>query len=159
MKTNYQIISVLSIIFVLFVITGSEDEIIWDSKNKLSWDDFNGIPPKDSLNFDALTYYGYEYSLKTINNLPISFNSDLFFRKNKSWVRIKTPLLLNHEQGHFDIAEIYYESTFDLDSIQNEYDIETDYSRNKVGQQRWNDSIAVWLDRYKEYADSVIYLK
>jgi len=169
-------------IFAFAGYNGSEDEIIWDRNNKLSWDNFNGIPPKDSLNFDALTYYGYKYSLKTINNLPISFNSYLFFRKNKSWVRIKTPLLLNHEQGHFDIAEIYlrkfrkeifynannihslkdcdeiyYRSTIELDSLQYIYDIETNYSRNSDGQQRWDDSIKVWLDRYKEYADTVLY--
>jgi hypothetical protein len=182
MKVKFKIILILSIIFVSFGNTGSEDEIIWDRNNKLSWDNFNGIPPKDSLNFDALTYYGYKYSLKTINNLLISFNSYLFFRKNKSWVRIKTPSLLNHEQGHFDIAEVYMrkfrkevytnmdkiksisdcdkifnESTFKLDSMQRIYDIQTDYSRNQGGQQKWNDSIKVWLDRYKEYADTVIY--
>jgi len=183
MKVKFKIILILSIIFVSFGNTGSEDKIIWDRNNKLSWDDFNGIPPNDSLDIGALTYYGFDYSLlTTYNRKPISFTSNLYFRKNRSWVRIKIPTGLIHEQGHFDLAaiylrkfrkevfynannihslkdcdEIYYRSTIELDSLQYIYDIETNYSRNQVGQKRWNDSIAVWLDRYKEYADSVIY--
>jgi hypothetical protein len=56
-----------------------------------------------------------------------------------------------------DCDKIFKESTFKLDSMQRIYDIQTDYSRNQGGQQKWNDSIKVWLDRYKEYADTVIY--
>jgi hypothetical protein len=182
MKVKFKIILILSIIFVSFEHNGSGDKIIWDPGNKLSWDDFNGIPPNDSLDIGALIYYGYDYSLEMNNRKPISFKSNLFFRKNRSWVRIKTPAGLIHEQGHFDIAEVYMrkfrkevytnmdkiksisdcdkifkESTFKLDSMQRIYDIQTDYSRNQGGQQKWNDSIKVWLDRYKEYADTVIY--
>ena len=173
---------VIGIVLVSFIQDNVSKELIWEIDNKLEWENFKGIPPEDSIYIGALTYYGFKYSMSFNNNIPLEFNSNLYFIENKSWVRVQTDTLLIHEQGHFDLAAVYLiklrrkiymekENIFsisdcdniyvglikELDSIQHFYDIETDFSLNLTGQERWNDSIRIWLDRYEEYSDTVIY--
>ncbi|MFT3936340.1 MAG: DUF922 domain-containing protein [Chitinophagaceae bacterium] len=95
-------------------------------------------------------------------------------------MRIKTDYILSHEQGHFDIAEIfarklnqlikaykfkssataqkevpamYQKIMNDLAAMQNLYDSETDYSRNKAQQAAWLERINKELNKLSEFAD------
>ncbi len=151
--------------------------IIWDENKKLSWEDFKA-PPQKIGEVAALTATHLGFSYNVVNG-KVTYTIDCKFEKNRSWGLIKSDWILSHEQGHFDIAEIYSRKLYkavsdyrfnktsfqsDLDSIyknivaekdqyQQLYDIETNYSRNKVQQEEWlkkikNDLIALkaWSD-------------
>lgn len=144
-----------------------EREIEWNKNRKLTWEDFKGKPITNS-NVGALTYCGFGFQ----SNRVTLFKSAKIFVKNTfncdlSWVRpdqIKRKELLEHEQGHFDLSEIYarllrtklnerkltianlntegnliftevYKSYLDK---QEQYEKETEYGLNRTEQQRWN---------------------
>ena len=101
------------------------------------------------------------------------------FDKRKSWGRIKNDYVLAHEQGHFDLAELYArklnkalreykynERTVSKDvnriydnlmqehhKIQNDYDFETDHSLKKAEQKEWFAKIAGELKSHANYAN------
>jgi predicted secreted Zn-dependent protease len=92
---------------------------------------------------------------------------------------VKNDWILKHEQGHFDIAEIFarklnkgvgeyqfnkasfqidlnaiYKSVVDAkEKFQQQYDDETDYSRNKPKQEEWFKKIESELQQNKSWAD------
>lgn len=138
-----------------------ESFINWSEDRKLKWEDFKAVPQKigDVAALTA-THLGFSYN---VVNGKITYTIECKFEKNRSWGMVKNSWILNHEQGHFDIAEIYSrklfkaisayqfnKSTFqkDLDNIyknivnekdqyQQLYDLETNYSRNKLQQEEW----------------------
>ena len=138
-----------------------EDHIKWQENRKLTWDDFKAAPLKIG-NTAAMTttHLGFSYN---VTNGKVTYKIDCRFEKNKSWGLVKNEWILKHEQGHFDIAEIFArtlnksineyqfnKSSFqkDLDAIyksvvaekekfQQQYDDETDYSRIKTKQEEW----------------------
>jgi len=92
---------------------------------------------------------------------------------------VKNDHILSHEQGHFDISEIYarklnkalkayrprensisrdvneiYKKVMDeKEEYQTKYDKETDFSRNKQQQSEWLEKIKDELDDLDEYAN------
>ena len=149
------------------------DEFIeWSPTQRLTWEDYLAKPASTS---DAAaitsTALGLEYHVR---NNALSFRITCKFSKTRSWGKYKTEYILMHEQGHFDITEIYArkldnalrEYNFnpkrfktDLDEIykdimeekeelQNQYDLETDYSRNKEKQTEWLKKIQKELAKY-----------
>ena len=89
-----------------------EKEIEWTEERKLIWEDFKGMP-KTALypNAAALTYCGFAVQTATVTmfSKPRIFTVNTF-TTNLSWVlpgqKDRTDLL-EHEQGHFDLSEIY----------------------------------------------------
>ena len=102
------------------------------------------------------------------------------FNKSLSWGRIKNDYILNHEQGHFDIAEIHarilhkalVEYSFNSKTVQNDvtkiyndvmqehtrlqqsYDQQTNHSLDTARQAVWDrriDSLLKELDKFSEY--------
>lgn len=156
--------------------TKEADELIpWAPERRLMWDDFLCAPQR---NTDAVastsTSLGLAYQVK---NYKLSYQITCNFSKTKSWGLMKTNYILAHEQGHFDITEIFArklhqsllnykvnKNTFktDIDSIyqsivkqkeafQNEYDDETDHSRKKAIQLQWLVKIKELLDDSAPY--------
>src|SRR5215212_7515699 len=85
----------------------SDDEkmIKWDSTYHLSWADYKGHPdPRSDAAASTTTYLGIEYRM---NEKGLSYSIQCRFSLSKSWGRSKTDFVLQHEQGHFDIAEIF----------------------------------------------------
>jgi Bacterial protein of unknown function (DUF922) len=154
------------------------DEFIkWSAKNKLSWADYKGTP---QINTDAVattaTFLSMEYSVK---DSKLSFVVSGAFNKNKSWVSVKNDHILSHEQGHFDIAEVFARKLYktlseykfnkrtyqkdmakiyntinkEKEAAQNKYDKETDYSRNKTAQAEWLIKIKNMLKEMEAFAD------
>src|SRR3954464_14720897 len=89
----------------VFSFLSVDDNLIeWSPARKLTWSDFKGKPDplsdnaaltNSTINFEyGITEKGFTHSIKCR------------FNKNLSWGRIKNEYILNHEQGHFDIAEI-----------------------------------------------------
>ena len=155
----------------------ADDEYIpWLNEHRLSWDDFLCEPRR---NTDAVastsTALGIAYQIK---GGQLTYQITCKFSKNKSWGLIKTGYILAHEQGHFDITEIFarklYQAlngyrlnrpTFQMDineiyetvieakeAFQAAYDGETDHSRNKRKQAEWLERIDMLLTDTEPFA-------
>ncbi len=83
-----------------------EDEIVWHSNHKLKWTDFKGRPER-SQPYEAISFCSIESKVSQLNN-EAEFEMIAKFDKTKSWTKTDTSAhILNHEQRHFDITEIY----------------------------------------------------
>lgn len=169
----------LLIIYLLPVFAFSQEEgdvIKWQDSKRLTWNDFKATPVKmGSTAAMTTTHLGFSYSMV---NGKITYNITCWFEKERSWGLIKNDWILKHEQGHFDIAEIFarklnkeisqyqfnkttfqkdldniYKSVMDgKDKFQQKYDDETDYSRNKTKQEDWLKKIETELKENKLWA-------
>src|SRR5215213_6330875 len=79
--------------------------IPWNYEQRLNWDDFQCEPRRGT---DAVastsTTLGIAYQ---ISDGQLTYDITCNFSKNKSWGLMKTDYILAHEQGHFDITEIF----------------------------------------------------
>lgn len=143
------------------------ETISWSSDRRLSWDDFRGEVPLNSraaaITASGITY---RFSTSgTKGNMQVKFKIDAFFYPTKSWYQpeVCDEVILSHEQLHFDISElyarklhmrlsnesytnndvkakvkrIYRDINKELNDFQNQYDDETNFSRNRERQQEW----------------------
>lgn len=127
-------------------------------------------------NYAAITQasIGYDYEIIEVNGSEkIVFDVQPYFFPKKSWVKYRTPELLNHEQGHYDLVKIF---AYDLRNIlenydfpeenydevireivakraeyyqllQQQYDKETQHGINQITQQEWDDWIYQEMQR------------
>ena len=153
-----------------------EELISWGEGKKLTWADYKGkAKPDTDAAASTATYLGIEYNF---NSKGFGYKITCSFSKTKSWGLHKTDYILAHEQGHFDIAEIFarklnmkmsdykfdkdnfktdlrkiYESiTAEKEEMQNEYDRETNHSIIKDKQTEWLNKIEQLLREYKIFA-------
>jgi hypothetical protein len=150
-----------------------EDEITWSDTRPLTWDDFTGTPDPDSPR-DAVTTSGVVGTFKC-DTTGFSFDVKAVFSKSQSWVEAgkQTAALLAHEQGHFDISEVFARKARKelselkdpckdngdraqaiLDRIakeenaeQDKYDKATDHGTDPKKQQQWQDKIKKDLEK------------
>jgi len=165
-------------ILPLLVISLTDDDYIkWQEDRRLTWDDFKASPQKlGSTAAMTTTHLSFAYN---VTNGKVTYKIDCRFEKNKSWGLVKNDWILKHEQGHFDIAEIFarklnkltneyqfnrasfqkdldviYKSVVDeKEKFQQQYDDETDYSRTKTKQEEWLKKIESELKLSKTWAD------
>ena len=154
-----------------------DTSIPWLASRKLTWDDFKSRPDNNSTNA-ALTSSKITFKYSYDSDKGFNYTIGCLFEKNGSWGRVKTDYILSHEQGHFDIAEIYarklnkiikaysfnpataqkevpaiYEKIMkELAAMQNQYDSETDFSRNREQQAAWSEKINRELYKLGEFA-------
>ena len=155
-----------------------EEELIdWSASQRLTWHDYKGSPnPNSDAAASTTTYLGIDYSITSTN---YSYKIQSRFSKTRSWGLHKSDYILSHEQGHFDIAEvfarklnkemskykfnkktyqkdlhkIYEDVTKEKEEVQNDYDSETRHSINRRKQAEWLKKIEEMLEEYNEYAD------
>lgn len=175
------IMKALAFLFSFTFITCSplfaQDTIHWRSDYKLKWEDFRGKPDTNSQ-YAAISSPAISFTL-TYNETSFSYKVFCYFNKSKSWSLSKNQNLLSHEQGHFDIAELFarklrkafknyklnpatIQSDFnkvynkireERDKLDNLYDKETNLSRNKVKQLYWTKKIIFELKKLEEYKE------
>ncbi len=176
--------SIITLFCFFIILTTSaqskQDTIFWNPCYKLKWDDFKGELETNS-EFDAISGIGIDYEIKNQAEGKITeVRVFCYFNKTKSLVKEKIDsLLLKHEQGHFDIAELFtrklrkeFEKRFQNDialtldetesvytileqeykAMDNLYDKETDYSRNDISQKQWTQKIAKELAELRDYS-------
>jgi len=144
----------------------AQEEQPWYANRPLSWSDFRG-PIEETSGASAITASGISYSFSTYfdsGEMKVDYQVQAFFYPTKSWYRpsLCTDIILAHEQLHFDISElfarkmsremvqtkftknvkaevksIYRKTLRDLNDFQNKYDGQTDFSRNRLEQERW----------------------
>lgn len=154
-----------------------EELITWKPDQKLTWDDYKGKPdPGSDAAASTTTYLSIEYN---IGERGFGYKIRSRFSKTRSWGLHKTMYILSHEQGHFDIAEVFarklhrlmkaytfnragyktelkkiYEGILEeKEAMQDAYDRETRHSINKEKQAEWLEKIRKLLEEYEEYKD------
>jgi predicted secreted Zn-dependent protease len=177
MVLSGKITLIVFFILPLFVVAQNEESVQWSVNKKLDWNDYLAKPSSTS---DAAaitsTSIGIEYH---VTNNTFTYTVTCLFSKTRSWGRNKTDYILQHEQGHFDITEIFarklakelsdykfnsedYERQVNViykrimdekEEYQNRYDMETDFSRNKEKQAEWLDRIRAELEKSSAFAD------
>ena len=97
---------------------GARPDIAWDANRPLTWDDFAGpvatdVHTKQVAATAASLGWAYHYRVEQSNGACVYLITDIrvsaVFDPNRSWVKPGhgTTAVLAHEQGHFDIAQIY----------------------------------------------------
>lgn len=154
----------------------ASDTLHWNNDHKLTWDDFQG-KQDDSINA-AITVAAFTANSKYLTDSTISVVVNAVFYKSESWVNKEhqTSYNLNHEQKHFDIAEVYarkanaelkkykfnrptvindIQKIFDYyskerDKMQEIYDKETTFPKvNSKKQKEWDAKVHKWLQERK----------
>jgi len=152
------------------------DGIIWDSNRKLSWSDFMASA-NQSIPYAAMTFESINYSYNWVDN-RLHFESKTAFSPCLSWTKYQeAENLLLHEQGHFNVAEIfrrllvksvleneinssgvksklstiYQDIVQQKEAFQKQYDLETDYSRDVEKQLQWSKNIEKMLRQLDQY--------
>ncbi len=154
-----------------------EEYIPWGTERRLSWEDYLCEP---KLNSDAVastsTSLGIAYQVK---DSRLSYHISCDFSKTKSWGLLKTDYILMHEQGHFDITEIFARKLYEAlqhyqynrksfkkdvneiyqsvvkekEDFQQMYDEQSDHSRKRKWQYQWLDKIQQLLQQTEPYAN------
>ena len=135
-----------------------EKEIEWTPNRKLTWEDFKGNPKTISnSNTAAQTYCGFGFQT---NHVTILTRTKIFtkntFACNLSWVRPDQKYraeLLEHEQGHFDLCEVY---TRQLRKRLEEKKL-TVFNLNTDANSIFKDVYALYLDRQELYEKQTNY--
>jgi hypothetical protein len=155
---------------------GKEELIHWAQDQRLTWKDYKGSADRNAgAAASTATYLGIDYNFSPKG---LTYKITCSFSKNKSWGLHKTEYILGHEQGHFDIAEIfarklnkkmavykfnpdtyksdlrkiYEDIIYEKEEMQNAYDAETNHSIEKQKQEEWLKKIELLLEEYKAYA-------
>jgi hypothetical protein len=165
-----------------FTFQKEDNKIYYDKNRPLVWADFKG-KPDNTTKLLALTASNMEYGFSSKDN-DATITMNRFFDKTKSWVKEtgKTDYLLKHEQGHFDMNEIYFRKfvkllkehkfyaktltddfkkmystiSSELYKQQDLYDKETNHSIIEAKQKEWNEKIARELKELEQYQDTKI---
>lgn len=169
-----------SIAFMLFLslyLPQQTEEIKWQENRKLSWEDFQQTPDKNSP-YAAMSRTGlhFKYSSTLKNNrVELDYTVTSYFDPKKSWHKpeARAKHILNHEQIHFDISELHARKlrkrmshkSFSNDikneveqiylhiegqrkAMQQKFDNETNHSLNIEKQVFWRDFITKELQKY-----------
>jgi len=100
------------LVFYLLFNTLWSQKIEWEKDKKLVWSNFKSkVNNQRGKNVVAYTHCGWVYSVVKSSDpkAPAKVDIQTVFNEDKSWKDDKriNDYVLNHEQKHFDIAEIY----------------------------------------------------
>lgn len=160
----------------------AKDTIVWRQDSGLTKESFKakrqGSYPFAAYSATALLFYTKD------KDGALKFYIEAIFLKSKSFFNKEySDYLLNHEQIHFDIVELYarkmrkrldekdftkvnnavaeikkqYEKTLaEINKEQDKYDKDTQHGINSAKQQVWNESIAQQLKELEKYSSTEI---
>ncbi|MGJ8666431.1 MAG: DUF922 domain-containing protein [Patiriisocius sp.] len=174
------IASIFILVTTIFNFQNETEKIEWREGERLTWADFKGVP-ENVAGFVASTNSGisFSYGMQSTNGvMEITYDINTYFYPEASWYKIESANnhILSHEQGHFDISElfarklrrqfealdkdetfkekarkIYRENEKIRVAFQNEFDKETDHSKNISEEKKWEAYIAEQLKEYNDW--------
>ena len=146
-----------------------DDTVFYDPNRPLTWADFTGRPRLGNYAASIFASIAYEGDSKLKDGeVEIDLVFKTYMLKSSSWVKgTNNSYGLNHEQRHFDIAQIiterlksklagmtllphnfdrvvsfeFLEAYREMNRLQEEYDRETAHGMNSAAQARWNTRI------------------
>ena len=173
---------VLTLFYFVSIVAQEDSWILWVSSRKLNWEDFQGQGSKSEYKAETHWRIYYDFQISLIQKKPFlsDYNVRTEFSRNKSWVKQGggSQQLLRHEQGHFDLAEIYarkfrarldslsfrtpnYQNEIDslfhltlthCDQVQNSYDLETEHGLVLQNQIKWEALFQTELNALQDYS-------
>lgn len=183
------------LVFVVFspIMGYSQEEIVWKQDKKITWDMFIGQPINNYASAQAEIRFvkkpkaQQEWNSVSMNyTIKYNLHIKAVLIPSQSWVKFKSDVLLEHEQIHFDIAELYvrqmnkriteiesinYEVfTHLVDSIynisiqqceieQNNFDSISNSSRNRYSQVMYKNKLEKELESLIDFHNITIELK
>lgn len=120
-----------------------DDFILWQENKKLKIQDFKA-DNKDTVKVNRQQFLGaisairIEYSSfqRNKNSVP-DFSIKTYFDPNESWMLLKNDYVLQHEQIHFDLTELYARKMRkSIESLRQKNVTNISIYRKKI--QRWN---------------------
>jgi hypothetical protein len=155
--------------------------INWSPERKLTWDDFKR-KPKSGTGLDAESAVYISTSGVACKDGKVVYDVRAEFEPDESWVdpNKKSAEILTHEQGHFDLAELYArklrkalaalaplcedkkkfgeaaqkaikQNQDDFAKAQEKYDTDTDHGEDTDKQKQASADIQKDLDELKDY--------
>lgn len=140
LKNIFFFIGFISLMSFSFV---KDDFILWQENKKLKIQDFKA-DNKDTIKVNRQQFLGaisairIEYSSfqRNKNSVP-DFSIKTYFDPNESWMLLKNDYVLQHEQIHFDLAELYARKMRkSVESLRQKNVTNISIYRKKI--QRWN---------------------
>ena len=140
LKNIFFFIGFISLMSFSFV---KDDFILWQVNKKLKIKDFKA-ENKDTLKVNQQQFLGaisairIEYSSfqRNKNSVP-DFSIKTYFDPNESWMLLKNDYVLQHEQIHFDLTELYARKMRkSVESLRQKNVTNISIYRKKI--QRWN---------------------
>lgn len=169
--------------FCSVLFSSAQQRFSWSENYKLHYEDFQGPIPANETFIKATTAAVIEVSFEQVGNM-VHVTVINYFKKNESWMmnEAKIEYALNHEQGHFDIAEIYarkirkklqetklnpHKNGAEITKIfekigkkhlqaQKKYDKATSYSIKEKNQKEWTKKIADELKELEAYKEPLV---
>lgn len=176
-------ILLLSILLMAFCVNQKPNIRLYDEGYKLTWDDFE-LPFPDTATHIAEIEVNFNITTRSTRFLDtILVEVNAYYEPGKSYVKPgkETNYLLNHEQRHFDIAEVYARKTRkeisqvkyfsgykdsavyiyrkfhnEYRQCQFDYDLATSHSLNEQIQKQWDIKIDSLLNNYSAFANRII---
>jgi hypothetical protein len=175
--SNINLAKKVELSFTDFSGNAETDTVYYSVNRPLTWDDFKSKNPATKYDALVFASIGYAEQVKVEDSIiKVQLNVKVFIPKSASWVKngSKNDYALNHEQRHFDIAKIiaerfkqrlkterlpvrnydgvinldYLEAYREMDSLQKQYDDETNHGDDQSAQQRWNVKIDTELKQF-----------
>lgn len=160
--------------------TAEKNYIYWSDSYRLEWTDFDRLPERYS-DHSAYSVVGYESSIQLTDEL-YKATIRTYFDKDESWAKSWVAILLVHEQGHFDLAELHArkfrqkvheamkdesitlakfeylndETLRSLEDAHADYDRATNFSMDYRAQLDWAETIQKQLQALDSYADPTV---
>ena len=140
LKNIFFFIGFISLMSFSFV---KDDFILWQENKKLKIQDFKA-DNKDTVKVNRQQFLGaisairIEYSSfqRNKNSVP-DFSIKTYFDPNESWMLLKNDYVLQHEQIHFDLTELYARKMRkSVESLRQKNITNISIYRKKI--QRWN---------------------
>lgn len=157
--------------------------ITWSATHPLTWNDFQSKEAPAVKWSDAITYFIVKDKINYCTTDSVDATVVAMFNPYKSWKKHDklSTYLLKHEQGHFDIAELYarkirreialskqsarkhhhtqlwFQNVYaqhikQMHRCQRRYDRQTKHSQKITAQEAWNNRIAAELAELNLYA-------
>ena len=140
LKNIFFFVGFISLMSFSFV---KDDFILWQENKKLKIQDFKA-DNKDTIKVNRQQFLGaisairIEYSSfqRNKNSVP-DFSIKTYFDPNESWMLLKNDYVLQHEQIHFDLTELYARKMRkSVESLRQKNVTNISIYRKKI--QRWN---------------------
>jgi hypothetical protein len=164
--TNEKLADRVSVSIRDYRVDNRDDTVFYNPNRPLTWNDFTGRPRMGNFAASIFASIAYEGDTRLVDGeVQIDLVFKTYMLKSSSWVRPgNNDYGLNHEQRHFDIAQIiterlkarlrnmdlmphnfdrvvsfeFLESYREMNRLQEQYDRETAHGMNRPAQERWN---------------------
>ncbi|BAU55959.1 hypothetical protein [Mucilaginibacter gotjawali] len=176
--TNINLAKTVKVTFTDYTEKTEGDTVYYSFTRPLTWADFHGKVPQSRFDAEVFATIGYNEKATVINGaINLELDIKVCIPKNDCWVKagMQNDYALNHEQRHFDIARIvaehfkrriraeylpvsnydgpvnvdYLDAYREMDSLQKQYDEETNHGGDHAAQERWNERIDRELKTFK----------